>query len=103
MRSRCWVASPPWPGASPSPEPSADRGNPGERRVLPVEKLAAIERRKNELEHLLCSPAVLSSPGQMQKLNKELSQVTPVVEGWVRLRDVEKRIAEDREILGAGD
>jgi peptide chain release factor 1 len=46
---------------------------------------------------------VLSSPGQMQKLNKELAQVTPVVEGWVRLRDVEKRIAEDREILGAGD
>jgi peptide chain release factor 1 len=71
--------------------------------VLPVEKLAAIERRKNELENLLCSPEVLSSPGQMQKLNKELAQVTPVVEGWVRLRDVEKRIAEDREILDAGD
>ncbi len=71
--------------------------------MLPVEKLAAIERRKNELENLLCSPAVLSSPGQMQKLNKELAQVTPVVEGWVRLRDVEKRIAEDREILDAGD
>lgn len=71
--------------------------------MLPIDKLAAIERRKVELENLLCSPQVLSSPGQMQKLNKELTQVTPVVEAWSRLREVEKQIREDHEALELGD
>ncbi|HSN99594.1 MAG TPA: peptide chain release factor 1 [Candidatus Nanopelagicales bacterium] len=67
--------------------------------MLPIPKLEAVERRFKELEHQLCSPAVLSDPAQMQKLNRERSELEPVVAAFGRLRDIEKRIAEDREAL----
>lgn len=67
--------------------------------MLPIHKLEAVERRFQELEHLLCSPAVLSDPSQMQKLNRERSDLEPVVAAFGRLREVEKKIAEDKEAL----
>lgn len=67
--------------------------------MLPIAKLEAVERRFQELEHLLCSQAVLSDPSALQKLNRERSDLEPVVEAFNKLRDVERRIAEDREAL----
>jgi peptide chain release factor 1 len=67
--------------------------------MLPIEKLRAVERRFHELEHLLCSPEVLADPGKLQKLNRERTEVEPVVAAFGRLRDVDKRIAEDKEML----
>jgi peptide chain release factor 1 len=67
--------------------------------MLPISKLEAVERRFNELEHLLCSPAVLSNHAELQKLNKERSDLEPVVSAFAKLRGVEKRIEEDREAL----
>ena len=67
--------------------------------MLPRAKLEAVERRFSELEHLLCSPAVLSDPGQMQKLNRERSELEPVVGAWNRLLAVERKIVEDKEAL----
>jgi len=67
--------------------------------MLPIAKLEEIERRFHELEHMLCSPAVLSDPSKLQKLNRERSELEPVVAAFVKLRDVERRIAEDREAL----
>lgn len=67
--------------------------------MLPIEKLEAITRRYNELEHLLCTPAVLGNPTEMTRLNKERSELEPVVAAFARLRDVDKRIADDREAL----
>src|SRR5690606_8856473 len=49
---------------------------------------------------LLCSPAVLADPNALQKLNRERSDLEPVVAAFARLRDVERRIADDREALG---
>jgi peptide chain release factor 1 len=66
---------------------------------LPIHKLETVARRHREIEHMLCTPAVLSDPGQLQKLNKELHELAPVVAAFQRLRDVERRIAEDREAL----
>ncbi len=67
--------------------------------MLPIAKLETLARRFQELEHLLCSPAVLSDPHKLQKLNKERSELEHVVAGFARLQDVVKRIAENRELL----
>jgi peptide chain release factor 1 len=67
--------------------------------MLPIAKLEAVERRFQELEHLLCSPAVLSDPAELQRLNRERSELEPVVAAFGRLRDLERRIAEDRDAL----
>jgi len=68
--------------------------------MLPIAKLETLARRFHELEHLLCSPAVLSDQHKQQKLNKERSELDPVVAGFGRLQEVVKRIAENRELLG---
>ncbi|MFO0549742.1 MAG: peptide chain release factor 1 [Polyangiaceae bacterium] len=67
--------------------------------MLPRVKLEAVQRRFQELEHLLCSPAILSNTSQLSKLNKERSELEPVVEAFSKLLDVEKRIEEDRAAL----
>jgi peptide chain release factor 1 len=68
--------------------------------MLPIEKLEAVSRRFQELEHLLCSPAVLSDPGKLQKLNKERTDLEPVVVSFAKLKDVGKKIVEHKELLG---
>jgi peptide chain release factor 1 len=66
--------------------------------MLPIAKLEAVARRFQELEHLLCSPATLSDPNRLQKLNKERTDLEPVVGAFARYREVEKRLAENREL-----
>jgi peptide chain release factor 1 len=67
--------------------------------MLPRAKLEEVERRFKELEHLLCSPEVLSDRNRLQKFNKERVDLEPVVAAWTELRDLEKRIHEDEEAL----
>jgi peptide chain release factor 1 len=67
--------------------------------MLPRAKLEAVERRYEELEHLLCSPEVLGDRARLGKLNKERSDLEPIVGAWGRLLGVERRIEEDREAL----
>ena len=71
--------------------------------MLPIAKLEAVARRFRELEHLLCSPEVLADHAKLQKLNKERTDLEPVVAQFARLNDVERRITEDREMLGDPD
>ena len=68
--------------------------------MLPLQKLEAVERRFQELDNLLCSSAVLSDRMQLQKLNKERSDLEPVVQSFNRLREAEKRIVENHDALG---
>jgi peptide chain release factor 1 len=67
--------------------------------MLPTQKLEAVSRRFRELEHLLCSPAVLNKPSELQKLNKERTDLEPVVLAFQKLREIDKKIADDRELL----
>lgn len=50
--------------------------------MLPIEKLEAVARRFRELEHLLCSPEVLSDHGKLTKLNKERTELAPVIAAY---------------------
>jgi peptide chain release factor 1 len=71
--------------------------------MLPIEKLEAVSRRFQELDHLLCSPEVLREPERLQKLNKERVELEPVVSAFQKWRDVGKRIADDKEALSDPD
>ncbi len=66
--------------------------------MLPTKKLEELTRRFRELDHLLCTPAVLADHGKLQKLNKERADLEPVVNGFERLRDIEKKIVENKEL-----
>jgi peptide chain release factor 1 len=68
-------------------------------RMLPIEKLEQISRRYVELDDLLCDPKVLSDRVQLSKLNKERTDIEPLVRAFGRYRDVEKKIREDEEAL----
>jgi peptide chain release factor 1 len=67
--------------------------------MLPIEKLEQVVRRYGELEELLCRPDVLADRGKLSKLNKERSDLEPLVGAFAKYRDLEKRIHDDEEAL----
>jgi peptide chain release factor 1 len=67
--------------------------------MLPVEKLQAIRRRCQELDQLLCDPALMGDRNKLQELNRERSQVGTVVAVFDQWTDLSRRIAEDQEAL----
>ncbi len=67
--------------------------------MLPIEKLEAIERRFQEVEQLLCDPAVISVPKELTRLNKERSDIEPVVRAFGRLKEVDVALEEARAAL----
>jgi peptide chain release factor 1 len=71
--------------------------------MLPTEKLEALVRRHEELEHLLCSQAVLSDPNKLQKLNKERSELEPVVTAFGALKKSTKGLKDAEELLADPD
>jgi peptide chain release factor 1 len=71
--------------------------------MLPIEKLEAIRRRFEELDQLLCDPAVMSDHARLQELNRERSHVGAVVEVFEQWTDLGRRIREDQEALADPD
>jgi len=67
--------------------------------MLPVDKLEQLSRRYLELDDLLCDPRVLADRGQLSKLNKERTDIEPLVQAFARHRELEKKIREDEEAL----
>ncbi|MEM9694973.1 MAG: peptide chain release factor 1 [Myxococcota bacterium] len=67
--------------------------------MLPTEKLVAIERRFQEVEQLLCDPEILRDSQELSRLNKERSDIEPVVRAYGRLKAVEEAIEEDKAAL----
>jgi len=66
--------------------------------MLPTKKLEELTRRFQELDHLLCTPAVLADHNKLQKLNKERADLEPVIAGFKRYRDTERKIGENKEL-----
>ena len=71
--------------------------------MIPIEKLEAVARRFSEVENLLCSPAVLTNHQKLQQLNRERSEIEPVIAAFNEWREVDRKIKEDREALGDPD
>ncbi len=71
--------------------------------MLPLEKLEQLSRRYGELDDLLCRQDVLSDRNQLSKLNKERSELEPLMAQFSRYRDLARRIKEDEEALADPD
>src|SRR3954454_20718032 len=67
--------------------------------MLPLDKLEQLARRYLELDDLLCDRRVLADRNQLTKLNKERTDIEPVVQAFGRYRELEKKIREDEEAL----
>jgi len=67
--------------------------------MLPLDKLEQLSRRYVELDDLLCDPQVLADRHQLSKLNKERTDIEPLVQAFSRYRALEKKIREDEEAL----
>jgi peptide chain release factor 1 len=67
--------------------------------MLPLDKLRSLVKRHEEVEELLCDPAVFADPRKLNSLNRERSHLTPIVEAMNRFEAIERRIADDREAL----
>ncbi|MEZ4440398.1 MAG: peptide chain release factor 1 [Polyangiaceae bacterium] len=67
--------------------------------MLPIEKLEALERRFEEVNQLLCDPTVLAEPTKLRALNKERSDLEPVVGAFGRYKSLEASLSEAREAL----
>jgi peptide chain release factor 1 len=67
--------------------------------MLPIEKLEAVARRFSEVENLLCSPNILGNQRQLQQLNKERSEIEPVIQAFHLWQEIDRRIKEDKDAL----
>ncbi len=67
--------------------------------MLPVDKLAAISLRFQEIEQLLCDPEVVTDHNKLRELNQERSQLEPIVSSFLRYQAIEASIADDEEAM----
>jgi peptide chain release factor 1 len=67
------------------------------------DKLAAEEKRYDDLMQLLGTPEVQSDPSVYRKHAKALSEVEPVVERFREYRGIVRVITQTEELAGAGD
>jgi peptide chain release factor 1 len=67
--------------------------------MLPMDKLEQIVRRYGEIDELLCRPDVLSDRAKVSKLNKERSDLEPLVRSLSRYSELQKKIRDDQEAL----
>src|SRR5512136_1671608 len=65
------------------------------------EKLNEVERRYESLTHLLGQPEVISNQDELQKLAKEYSELSKVVDLYRRLKKLDAEIEGSRELLNS--
>ncbi|MCH2109094.1 MAG: peptide chain release factor 1 [Polyangiaceae bacterium] len=67
--------------------------------MIPTQKLEQFQKRLAELNELLCDPEVLASPARMNELNRERSQIEPIVSAFQRWKDLGSQIDDNRAML----
>lgn len=67
--------------------------------MVPVEKLHSLTRRLEEVESLLCDPAVVSNPGKLRELGRERSSLEAIVLAFKQWQDVSRQIEDNRAML----
>jgi peptide chain release factor 1 len=79
--------------AAPSPN--------GDGNILAL--LADVERRYDELDHVMADPAVATDPAKLQELGRERAEIEVVVGAYRELKLLDRQIAEAEEMRDAGD
>lgn len=64
------------------------------------QKLEEVQGRYRELNSQLADPSIASDPQRYQKLAKEHSSLQDIVDAYVRLREVEAEIEDNKTLLG---
>ncbi len=67
-----------------------------------LDKLAQMEKRYGELEHLLVDPDIITDQSRYQKLTKEFSDLLFPVEKYRKYSDSQRQIKELQELLAGG-
>ena len=67
--------------------------------MLPIEKLEQIAKRFDEVERLMCDPAVIGVPAELTRLGKERRGIEDVVRAYARLKVIDADIASAEEAL----
>ena len=67
--------------------------------MLPIEKLEQLARRYADLDELMCKPDVLANAKELSKLNKERTDLEPLIHSFSRYRDIEKKLTEGAAAL----
>ncbi|SVD84579.1 uncharacterized protein METZ01_LOCUS437433, partial [marine metagenome] len=68
-----------------------------------LDKVAKVEGRYEELTRLLQDPAVLEDQARLVAVAREHREIEQVVEAYRTLRGVEQELADNKEIIAAGE
>src|SRR3712207_5000048 len=61
-------------------------------------KLAEIDRRYRELDHLLSDPAVATDPGKLQEYGRERAELEEIVAAYEEYRGIERSLTETQAL-----
>ena len=64
-----------------------------------LKKLKELALRREDLEARLADPAVYGDSGRLAALQRELKELSPVVDAWEALESVERRREEAEALL----
>lgn len=67
------------------------------------ETLAELERRYEELDHLMADPAIATDPIQLQELGRERADLDPVVAAYRELKQTERALGDAEELTHEAD
>lgn len=65
------------------------------------EKLIEVSNRFSEVEELMSRPEVIADQNQFQKLNKERSQLAPIVQNFNEYRKIKNELEDSKELIEA--
>src|SRR5271155_906282 len=71
----------------------------GPRIMLPIDRLQHLVKRYSDLQEQLCRPDVLTDRNKLTKLNKERSDLEPLIDAFALYRGVQKNIKDNEEAL----
>ncbi|HST86825.1 MAG TPA: peptide chain release factor 1 [Ktedonobacterales bacterium] len=66
------------------------------------QKLAAIEARYEEINHLMAQPETAGDPALLQRYGREYSSLNDVVQAYKSLQQVRRQLVETEQMLGDG-
>jgi peptide chain release factor 1 len=64
--------------------------------------LDELERRLNELDHLMADPAVATNAERLMELGRERAEMDPLVTAWREYKSIEEQLGE-AELMAEGD
>src|SRR5215472_2574063 len=87
--------------AAPAAIPKSEKERPMNETDLD-KKLEAMERRHEELNHLLAQPETAADPALLQRYGREIAGLTDVVQAYKDLTSVRRQLADTEAMLANG-